>query len=194
MTRDRASRPEAKPLRLFVALEIPERAKGVVERAFRPWRERFPRARWVPAEDWHVTLKFMGATSPRLVDRLHESITEVALQTAAFDTRLADVGAFPSLARARVVWAGLEDQAGRLASLADALEECLAREFPAERRAFHPHVTVARSEPPLHLPDEFASVELRSDRFPVDHMVLFRSHQRRPTPVYEPLVSFPFVR
>ena len=37
--------PEAKPLRLFVALEIPEAAKDVVEAAFAPWREEFPKAR-----------------------------------------------------------------------------------------------------------------------------------------------------
>jgi hypothetical protein len=42
MARDRAARPEAKPLRLFVALDIPEGVKDAVEAAFAPWREAFP--------------------------------------------------------------------------------------------------------------------------------------------------------
>ena len=39
MSRDRAARQEAKPLRLFVAIEIPEAVKDAVEEVFAPWRE-----------------------------------------------------------------------------------------------------------------------------------------------------------
>ena len=42
MSRDRAARPEAKPLRLFVAVEIPEAVKDAIEEAFAPWREAVP--------------------------------------------------------------------------------------------------------------------------------------------------------
>ena len=42
MARDRATRPEAKPLRLFVAIEVPDAAKDAVEAAFAPWREIIP--------------------------------------------------------------------------------------------------------------------------------------------------------
>ena len=66
MARDRSARPEAKPLRLFVAIEVPDGAKDAVARAFAPWREAHPRARWTPRENQHVTLKFLGRTWPRL--------------------------------------------------------------------------------------------------------------------------------
>ena len=191
MARDRASRPEAKPLRLFIAIEVPEEARDVVEEAFAPWREVFPEARWAPRENWHVTLKFLGRTWPRLTDWVPQRIEEAARIVEPFRTRVTGVGGFPSAAKACVVWAGLEDEADRFTRLAVAIEAGLLEEFPAETRAFHPHLTVARSDPPLTLPPEFAETPLLSQDWEVDHVVLFRSHLRRPAPLYEPLATFP---
>ena len=191
MARDRAGRPEAKPLRLFVAVDIPEEAKALAEEAVAPWRERFPKARWVPSENWHVTLKFLGSTWPRLVDWVSETVAAVAAARGPFDVSLDGLGSFPSARRARVVWVGMTDPSGGLAALAGALQEALAKEFEPEKRAFAAHLTVARSDPPLTLPEEFAATVLRSDPFPIDRLVIYRSHLQRPAPLYEPLQLFP---
>ena len=71
MARDRASRPEAKPLRLFVAAEVPEDVRAGLAESVARLRERFPKARWVPPQNQHVTLKFLGSTYPRLVEWLY---------------------------------------------------------------------------------------------------------------------------
>ena len=89
MGRDRAARPEAKPLRLFVAIEIPEEVKDDVEAAFAPWREAFPKARWVPRENQHVTMKFLGRTWPRLVDWVPEQVEAAAADVPRFTIRAA---------------------------------------------------------------------------------------------------------
>jgi 2'-5' RNA ligase len=190
MGRDRAARPEAKPLRLFVAVEVPEPAKDAVERAFAPWREEFPRARWAPRENWHVTLKFLGRTWPRLADWVPQRVGEAAADVPRFAARLRGVGSFPSAKRGRALWAGFEDT-DPIAALAAEIEAALADEFPTEKRPFHPHLTVARSDPPLKLPTAYGDTELESDVWDVDHVVLFRSHLRRPAPVYEPVARFP---
>src|SRR5438093_1373098 len=78
MARDRASRPEAKPLRLFVAVDVPEGVRDRVQDAVGPWRERLSRARWVPKQNQHVTLKFLGSTWPRLVEWVTETVEAVA--------------------------------------------------------------------------------------------------------------------
>ena len=191
MARDRASRPEAKPLRLFVAVEIPEQARDAGEEAFAPWRGEFPKARWAPRENWHVTLKFLGRTWPRLTDWVPQQVEAAAGGFEPFRTRVTGVGGFPSAGKARVLWAGIDDEDGRMAGLAVHIEAALLEEFPAETRAFHPHLTVARSDPPMTLPPEFAETPLLSEEWEVDHVVLFRSHLRRPAPVYEPLARFP---
>jgi 2'-5' RNA ligase len=188
MGRDRASRPEARPLRLFVAIEVPEPVRAFVETAVAPIREELPRARWVQRENQHVTLKFLGSTWPRLVDWVGESIGDVATAAEPFEARVEGLGAFPSERRARVLWAGLDDAGGRLGALAGALDRALEREFEPEKRAFTPHLTVARFDPPARLANVATGVA--SETFRVDRLVLFRSHLRRPAPVYEALRTF----
>ena len=192
MGRDRAARPEAKPLRLFVALEIPGQAKDVVEEAFAPWREEFPKARWVPRENMHVTLKFLGRTWPRLTDWVPEQIEAAVVELDSFETRLLGAGSFPSAKRGRAIWAGFDDEDGRLTELAGAIDEALEDEFEPEKRPFHAHLTVARSDPPLKLPSTYTSTSLESEPWRIDHVTLFRSHLGRPAPRYEPLARFPF--
>jgi 2'-5' RNA ligase len=190
MARDRAARPEAKALRLFVAVEVPAQARVAIEAAVAPWRERFPRARWAPQENWHVTLKFLGQTWPRLRTWVEERVGEAAAACAPFDTRLTALGAFPERGKARVLWAGLDDADGRMTAVVGALDAALAREFAAETRAFSPHVTVARSDPPLALPEGFRGASLEPVPFRVEGVTLFRSHLQRPAPRYEPIARF----
>ena len=189
MARDRASRPEAKPLRLFVAFEVPEAVRSDLSDAVGPLRERFPKARWVPIENQHVTLKFLGSTYPRLVEWVSSAVGDVAGRQPPFETRVAGLGTFPNARRARVLWAGLDDPGSRAADIAGALDDALAREFKVEQRAFTPHLTVARFDPPVGVDAGEAGFE--SERFRIDRVVLFRSHLRRPAPVYEPVATFP---
>ena len=191
MARDRASRPEAKPLRLFVAIDIPDDVRALVEQGIGPIRERYPRGRWVPTRNQHVTLKFLGTTWPRLLEPVTQAVGEAAAAHRSFETRVAELGAFPSARRARVLWVALEDAAGRLAKVAASLDERLAKDFPPEKRGFTPHLTVARFEPPVPLEDQIGDLGLESRPFPVDWLVLYRSHLRRPAPVYERLAAFP---
>jgi len=78
MARDRASRPQARPLRLFVAIDIPEDVRVSVADQVAPLRERYPRARWVPMANQHVTLKFLGSTWPRLLEWVVAEVGAVA--------------------------------------------------------------------------------------------------------------------
>ncbi len=113
MARDRSARPEAPPLRLFVAVEIPEDAKRAVASATEPWRERFPKARWPPEENWHVTLVFLGRTWPRLRPWVEERVAAVARRTAPFEARIDGLGAFPSARRRSRPLGGHRRTAGR---------------------------------------------------------------------------------
>jgi len=119
-----------------------------------------------------------------------EQIEAAAAGMPVFRARLRGVGSFPSAKRGRALWAGFED-ADPMSDLAAEIEGALADEFPTEKRPFHPHLTVARSDPPLKLPAAYTSAGLESDEWDVDHVVLFRSHLGRPAPRYEPLARFP---
>jgi 2'-5' RNA ligase len=191
MARDRVSRPEAKPLRLFVAIDLPDDVRALVDAGIAPLRERFPRARWVPTRNQHVTLKFLGTTWPRLVDGVVQTVGGVAAAHEPFETRVAELGAFPSARRARVLWVGLEDPAARLAAISADLDERLSKDFPPEKRGFTPHLTLARFEPPVRLEDDLGEIGVESRPFGVEWLVVYRSHLQRPAPVYEAIATFP---
>lgn len=106
--------------------------------------------------------------------------------------RLDGLGAFPNARRARVAWAGIGDPAGGIAAAARALGESLARiGFPPEARAFTPHVTLARANPPRAMT---LDAEVPPERFVVDRVTLFESHLSRAGAHYESLAVFPFKR
>ena len=194
MGRDRASRTDAKPLRLFVAVDLPDEVRERVERGVEPVRERYPSGRWVPLENQHITLKFLGATWPSLVDAVLACVGDVAARHQPFETRVSTLGAFPSARRARVLWVGLEDPAARLRRIAVDLDDTLAASFPPEKRAFTPHLTVARFDPPVRLDGELVDLAVESSPFDVSWLTLYRSHLQRPAPRYEATATFPLGR
>jgi 2'-5' RNA ligase len=173
MARDRAVRPEARPLRLFVAVDVPADVRDLVEAAVSPIRQRYPRAKWVPKQNQHVTLKFLGSTWPRLVAWVLESIESVSREAESFASRVLEIGAFPAPRRARVLWAGLDDPENRMGGIAAGLDRALEREFEPEKRAFTPHLTVARFDPPVSLEEELrTAASLASESFPVERLIL----------------------
>jgi 2'-5' RNA ligase len=191
MSPARTDRPER--WRLFIAIDVPPEVRTLLDDIVTPWRERFPSGRWVPVDNWHVTLTFLGSTSPDLVGWISSALAQVAGATRPFGSRVEGLGAFRSLRRARVLWAGLHDDDGAMARLADELGIALEREFTPERRAFSPHLTVARFDPPIELGEELGRVIVRSEPFVVDRITLYRSHLRWPWPIYEPVAAFPFL-
>ncbi|HEX2088968.1 MAG TPA: RNA 2',3'-cyclic phosphodiesterase [Actinomycetota bacterium] len=194
MARDRSSRPEAKPLRLFIAVDVPEDVKSRLAASLDPFRERVSGARWTSSEGWHVTLKFLGATWPRLVEPVRRAAKSAAAGQTSFETALTEIGAFPTRKRARVLWAGLANPDGRFSALVATLDELLREHFVPEKRAFTPHLTVARLNPPANLldaaPDLFETL-VTSRPFPVDRLVLYQSHLSPRGARYEALDGFP---
>jgi 2'-5' RNA ligase len=92
----------------------------------------------------HVTLKFLGQIDEVRVDPIAQALAGVAARTAAFEIAVRGLGAFPTSARPRIVWVGLEP-AAPLAALAGEVDTALATLGSArESRPFAAHVTLGR--------------------------------------------------
>jgi RNA 2',3'-cyclic 3'-phosphodiesterase len=176
----------ARRRRLFVAVDVPSEVQRAVDRAIRPWRWTLE-ARWVAPEQRHVTVRFLGAVDADAIDLVGVGVAAAAGSVAPVETRLAGLGAFPSERRARVLWAGIDDAAGRLAAIAAALDAALVPRFPPEPRAFRPHLTLARIDPPLRLPDGVVTATVEPVGFRVDRVVLYESVLGSGPPRYEAL-------
>ena len=132
-----------KPLRLFYAIRPPDAVRRRLWRSLAPMREALPAVRWVPPERLHVTLRFMGDVSPRLLPRLVHA-AETLKGVAPFEIGLAGTGAFPKRGPPRVYWVGVRGQA--LSGLRESLDSTLASEGVArEDGTFTPHLTVGRA-------------------------------------------------
>lgn len=100
--------------------------------------------RWVPVDNIHLTLKFLGDVSLANVDMLQKILQTEVDGHHAFDISVGGLGAFPSPKRPRVVWVGVEAPA-ELTAVQNGVEGAMARlGYSREERPFSPHLTLGR--------------------------------------------------
>jgi 2'-5' RNA ligase len=166
-------------VRAFVAVSIADPARSAVVAYLERLRATIGGVAWTRSENLHLTLKFLGDVPADRIAGLAARLQTVARGAPAFELRIAGVGAFPSLARPRVVWVGMSSPA--LLPLADAVEAaCVSEGFPAEERPLRPHVTLGRVRATGRkgAPDlAFLAADGGKDFgvAPVDALALFRS-------------------
>jgi 2'-5' RNA ligase len=149
-------------MRLFVAIEIAFDIREKIEAYISKLKPALHNARWVRPEGLHITLKFLG----NVADERHVEIEREVSKIMApkFSLTVHDVGVFPNTKSPRVLWAGLK--AGpELEALAQHVDEAMTRlGFAPEKRAFTPHVTLARFNERQNKSDlAFLTSELQPD-------------------------------
>jgi 2'-5' RNA ligase len=103
--------------------------------------------RWTAPDALHVTLKFLGEVAAERRSAIEGALQDAVGIAQPFELRLAGIGGFPSLRRARVFWLGARADAPLL-QLQRLIEQRLEPiGFEREARSFHPHVTVGRVGP-----------------------------------------------
>ena len=181
-------------MRCFVAVDLADEARAAIAAVQAALRAAGPRAdvRWVDPAALHLTLKFLGATDDAQLPQVRDAIATVASSHAPFRIGLAGVGAFPSLARPRTLWAGVARGLREIGLLAADVERAvLPLGFPLEARPFGGHVTLGRVRSPRGLGpvrDEATGFGQRGlGDWTVAEVVLYRSHLSSSGSVYEPL-------
>jgi 2'-5' RNA ligase len=138
MTKERLKSPRA---RLFVALDLPEDARGAIV----AWGRREladPALRPVAEESIHITLAFLGWTAEKEMPRLTEIVR--ASEGDAPAVELGEPVPRPERGQPRLF--ALPVDSPKAIALQAGLRERLvaARLYEPEKRPFWPHVTVAR--------------------------------------------------
>lgn len=138
-------------VRCFVAIEIPAPIQALLKPVQARLQSEVRKASWTKPGNFHLTLKFLGDVHTEAVDAISEAVQNVAVTQKPFSIELGGVGAFPTLARPRVIWAGVKHGASTVSSLAKAVNRELKHlGFPTDNR-FHPHLTLGRLRTPVNL-------------------------------------------
>ncbi|HYZ90833.1 MAG TPA: RNA 2',3'-cyclic phosphodiesterase [Actinomycetota bacterium] len=179
-------------MRLFVAVDVPERIKQSIESGIVGMlRDRLPDARWTRPQGRHLTLKFLGNVDDERVGEIGEALRAVARKHRPFDASFDDIGGFPNLSRPRVLWIGVGEGADPMSALAAGIESGLEPlGFEPEGRPFRGHFTLARFPKPRVI-GALPELDVPSDIFGVSDVVLFRSQLHPKGARYTALERFP---
>ncbi len=179
-------------MRLFLGF-APARAErdiyGLCDRLGSPngLPEELP-LRWVPPENWHITVVYLGNVAERALGRLSDTVATVMRDQPHMSVTLDGLEWFPSPLKPRLLAMHVAAHP-QLMELQAAVASALRREgFHSEQRAYRPHLTLARLKGSRKLLDPPPLPPAKPIKVELNELVLFESHQgSRP---YTPLQRF----
>ncbi len=190
-------------MRLFVAAEPSEQVRDAAAACAERLRDRLAAARaaagirWVPRQNLHLTVWFLGEVSDPRAAAVLEAL-QPPLTVPAFDVHIAGFGVFPPSGPPRVLWMGVTHG---LPELAAAHDEVGARlqpwGFAPEGRAYSAHLTIARIKEPPHgaaravIRQAIAPEPADAGNARIEALTVFRSRTSPKGAVYEPLLRVP---
>lgn len=136
--------------RLFVAFALPAETIRALIACQRRLEKQVPttaarRFRPVPANNFHLTLRFLGDTPEENVPALCATLDGVAARQRSLTPELAGLGAFPTPATPRAVFADVSATRESTVALMAAIDRALEPlGYAPETRARAPHVTLFR--------------------------------------------------
>ena len=175
--------------RLFLGVPLDQEVRAMLAQHLQEYRVP---GRPVPADNWHLTVRFLGSVDQMVMERLVAEIDQADLGQP-FAVALGDLGAFPRPAKASVLWLALAKGQERLTELNEIAEEASqAVGLAPEERPFAPHLTLCRIRPELDVRSDLASYRRIPLQWTAGELVLYQSRTGRGGAVYEALEKFPF--
>jgi 2'-5' RNA ligase len=187
-------------LRAFIAIEIPLDIQDAIQRQTARLRQTLGSdlVRWAPAQNMHLTIKFLGEIAASHVDFLKQMLAREADAHPQFDLQIGGLGSYPTSRRPRILWVGLHAPAG-LAALQKSIEAGTSRlGYDQEELAFSPHLTIGRVRQNIS-PADLSKIRAAMDNIQlgnigtarVDSVHLIRSELKPNGSVYTKLFSAP---
>jgi RNA 2',3'-cyclic 3'-phosphodiesterase len=178
-------------MRLFTGLDLPHEIVGRLEQLLARLKPA-ARINWSPPANLHVTTKFIGEWPEERLDELKTSLASIPSRPP-IDAHIHGLGFFPNPKSPRNFWCGID--APGLAELASDTDAAAAElGIATEKRAYSPHLTLARIKErldlrPLH--HRISEEDFEFGRFQARSFFLYRSQLKPTGSVYTKLAEFP---
>jgi len=187
-------------IRCFIAIEIEEPIREEIARVQQRLRKELrgnePGIKWVPPENIHLTLKFLGNVADQDIPEICAAVSRAASECSPFSFSVGTCGSFPPNRPARVLWIGITEGQPELKQFAKRVDHWVNKlGFPLEKRAFSGHLTLAR----IRQSNAGKAVSHAAEQTAVDNLgvqtvsaiTVFQSDLRPGGPIYTPLHHAP---
>lgn len=181
-------------IRTFIAIELPDYVTHTISTVQKHLKSEKMRIKWVIPENIHLTLRFLGDILLDDLDAVAIALEKSVEHIPRFSLYAGGIGAFPGLARPRVIWVGIGGDMDPLRNLYDNLCRNLKTAgIPKEKRKFKGHLTIGRVKgriDPIKMVEAVREImEFKTELFPVRQVVLFRSDLKPTGAVYRKLFT-----
>lgn len=182
-------------IRAFIAVRLPDPVIQWLSGIQHQLKQSRIKASWPKPKTLHLTLKFLGDIRSDQVDAIQACMNNAINDLPPFFLHSNGLGCFPSVKRARVLWAGVGGQTDVLESVVRQLDQNLNKAIGMKRdkKRFSPHLTLARIKQPLspkkviHLMQDFKNE--KSEAFKVESIKLYKSTLTSSGAIHEKLFS-----
>ena len=133
-------------MRTFIAVDFPQNMLTKINEITTYFKKETPTnaLKWVQTDNLHLTLKFIGEIKESKVGQVKETLTNALQGQNAFNIQVGCLGMYPNKNNPRVIWLGIINEKP-LIHIAKNLDQALTTlDIKPERRAFSPHLTIAR--------------------------------------------------
>lgn len=187
-------------IRTFFACEISSENLTKIDKLLADLRARLPQqVKWVDTRNMHLTVQFLGEFQKTDVAGVEKQLNQALSIMHPFSLNIQKLGAFPSPARPKVVWLGIEQQPAlfRLVEIVTQTTKMLG--YPPEERPFSAHITLGRVKPyasPTDLANLRNEIQSRQDVVIGSQMIaslhFIKSELTPAGPRYQELFNLPF--
>lgn len=181
-------------MRLFVSLDLDDKIKQEIGNITNSLRKEDIDVKWVPTDNLHITLKFLGEVSEDDVNKIENQIAEALKEVKQFKIYLEGAGFFGNKKSIRVVWIDVKGGKEKVLELMKGMDNQLEWVNENEHKP-SVHLTIGRvrsnrgSELLLKKLEEMKDVKFGECK--VKEIILKASELRRGGPIYSDIKVFP---
>jgi 2'-5' RNA ligase len=180
--------------RTFFAVDIlPDRNLNIgIQEVKNALREE--KIKWIPDNQWHLTLKFLGDTPQDIIQPIIVDISDKMSQLSFMKLHLFSIGLFKNLNNPRILWIGIKS-CETLMKAAKYIDEATQNYgFKSENKEFSPHLTIGRIKEIKQINNLGNLIEkYKNTSFgmvTITEIILYESILKSEGPVYLPLHKF----